>query len=126
VELGTSGLRVQTLDMPYQNSPVTADVVASYLQSIASDNTRGAHRVYFHANKSAALMLAAMTGLISTRWTLEETQTALFGDYFVNGRKRTISLGNRLDVEWLVVPAGTAGAWVLGTSALDTSTVLTV
>ena len=126
VEVGTGGLRVQTLDMPYQNNPLTADSVANYLQSIASNNALRACRVNFHANKSAALMAAAMTGLISTRWTIAETQTALGGDYFINGRKRTVSLGNRLDVEWLMSPAGNAGAWVLGTSALDVDTVLTV
>ena len=126
VEVGTGGLRVQTLDMPYQNNPITAASVCNYLQAIASDNANRACRVSFHANKLAALMTAAMTGLISTRWTIEETQSALGGDYFINGRKRTVSLGNRLDVEWLMVPAGIGGAWILDTSALDTTTVLVV
>ena len=126
VEVGTGGLRVQTLDMPYQNNPITADAVCNYLQSISSNNAVRSCRVNFLANKSAALMTMAMTGLISTRWTIQETQTALGGDYFINGRKRTISMGNRLDVEWLMVPAGNAGAWVLGTSALDSTTILTV
>lgn len=126
VEVGTGGLRVQTLDMPYQNNPLTADAVCNYLQSISSNNALRGCRVSFHANKSAALMTDAMTGLISTRWTIVETQTALNGDYFINGRKRTVSLGNRLDVEWLMVPASGAGAWVLGTSALGVDTVLTV
>jgi hypothetical protein len=94
------------------------------MQSVASTNNRGACRVNIHANKSAALMTYAMTGLISTRWTIAETQTALGGDYFINGRKRTVNLGNRLDVEWLMVPAGGSSIWVLSMSALDVDTKL--
>jgi hypothetical protein len=126
VTVGTGGLRVQMLDMPYQSDPLTADAVATYLQTISADNNRRGCRVAFHANKSAALMTTAMTGLISTRWTIAETQTGLNGDFFINGRKRTVSPGNRLDVEWIMVPAGTGTVWIMGTSALGTDTTLVV
>jgi hypothetical protein len=124
IEVGTGGLRVETLEMPYQNNPNTANAVAAYLQSVSSDNALRACRVKFHANKSAELMTAAMTGQISTRWTIQETQTGIDGDYFINGRKRTISLGNRLDVEWLMVPAGTEALWILDNNVETTNQVI--
>ena len=126
VTVGTGGLRVLTFDMPYQNNPLTANAVCNYLQTITSDNERRGARVNIHANKSSALMLAALTGGISSRWTLVETQSALAGDWFINSRKWKVSLGNRLDMEWMVVPAGSSPAWVLGTSALGVDTVLAV
>lgn len=126
VQVGTGGLRVLSFDMPYQNNPITADAVCNYLQAVTSDNTRRGARVKIHANKSAELMLAALTGLISTRWTIAETQTALGGGWFINGRHGTIGPGNRFDMEWTVVPAGSTPAWILDTSALGTNTVLTV
>lgn len=126
VEVGSGGLRVGKLDMPYQDNPNTADAVANYLQSIASDNTRRGVRIRVTANKSAAAMAFALTGNISTRWTVAETLTGLSGDHFVNGRKRTMSLGNLLTVEALMVPAGSSTTWVLGTSALGTDTKLAV
>lgn len=103
-EAGTSGQRVLQMDMPYQDDPSEALILATTLQPIASDNTRRGCRVKFHANKSAALMAAAQTGLISTRWTIAEDQTALNSDFFIAGCKRTVSLGARLDVEWLCRP----------------------
>lgn len=126
VEVGTGGLRVQKLTMPYQNNPNTADAVANYLQSAASDNERRGCRVKIHANKSAALMAAVIAGTVSTRWTLAETQTGLSGDFFINSRRWSIGMGGRLDVEWLLVPAGSSPAWVLDTSALDSTAVLVV
>jgi hypothetical protein len=101
---GTGGLRVLSVDMAYESSRDMADSLAATLQPLASSNTRRSCRVKFHANKSAALMAAAQTGLISTRWTIAETQTALSSDFFIAGVKRTIGPGNRLDVEWLMRP----------------------
>ena len=126
VTAGTPGLRVLNFDMPYQSNILVADSVCFYLQSITGDNTRRGAVVKIHANKSAALMLASMTGGISSRWTLAETQTALGGDWFVNGRRWKISLGNRKDMEWYVVPASADALWILGTSALDVNTRLGV
>jgi hypothetical protein len=103
-ELGTGGLRVLTVDMAYESDQAMAESLAATLQPLASSNTRRSCRVGFHANKSAALMVAAQTGLISTRWTISETQTALNSDFFIAGVKRTIGPGNRLDVEWLMRP----------------------
>jgi hypothetical protein len=126
VEQGTGGLRVLTLDMPYQTNGNVADSVCTSLQVTAADNNRRACRVTIHANKSADLMTAAMTGLISTRWTVIETQTGLSGDYFINGRKRTVEMGNKLTVEWILVLASNVSAWILETSALDTNTILAI
>jgi hypothetical protein len=67
-----------------------------------------------------------MTGGISTRWTFVEGQTALASDWFINGRRGKISLGNRLDMELYVVPASADAVWVLGTSALDVDTRLAI
>jgi hypothetical protein len=106
-EAGTGGLRIQALEMPYESDPLSANTMATALQAIASSNTRRGCRVKFHANKSAALMWAGLTGYISyQRWTIEETQAHIIGDYFINGTKQTISMGNRLDVEWLCEPVG--------------------
>jgi len=103
-EAGTGGLRVLTVDMAYESNQAMADSLAAILQPIASSNTKRPCRVKFHANKSAALMAAAQTGLISTRWTIAETQTALNSDFFIAGTKRSVGPGNKLDVEWLMRP----------------------
>lgn len=126
ITAGSAGKRVLTFDMPYQSNILVANSVCSYLQSITSDNTRRGAVVSIHANKSALLMLASLTGTVSSRWTLEESQTGLAADWFINGRRWTVSLGNRKDVEWYVVPASADALWVLGTSALDTNTRLGV
>jgi hypothetical protein len=105
VSVGTGGLRVQSFDMPYQNDPQIADDIANLLQAMTSGHTKPPIRVKFHANKSDGLMTAAMLGNISSRWHITETQTGINGDYFINGRKHTLSPGNRLDVEWLMVAA---------------------
>jgi hypothetical protein len=70
-------------------------------------------------------MLAALAGIISTRWTVAESLTGLSEDIFVNGRSGKIGPGNQLNMSWWCVPAG-AGAWVLDTSALDVNTRLAV
>ena len=112
-------------DMPYQTNTLTADQVATYLQSVVSSVSRRGAIVSFQANKSATLMAFALAG-ISTRWTLSEGQTAMSGDWFINGRRGKIGLGGRFEMEIYVVPAGGQSAWVLGTSALTTSATLAI
>ena len=126
VTAGTEGLRVESIDMGYQTSPLVADAVAGFMQSVFDDATRRGAVVSLHANNDATLMLAALAGTISSRWTLVETQTALAADWFVNSRKGRIGLGGEFHMEWMVVPASGQAVWVLGTSALDTDTRLAV
>mgnify|MGYP007071579131 CR=1 FL=1 len=126
VTVGTEGLRVESLDMGYQTNPLVADSVAAFGQSVFDDNTRRGAVVTYRANNDSTLMLAALTGTVSSRWTLVETQTALAGDWFVNSRKGRIGMGGQFDMEWMVVPASGQSVWVLGTSALGTDTRLAV
>jgi hypothetical protein len=116
---GTDGLRVESLDMGYQTNPLVADSVADYGQSVFEDITRRGAVVRYRANNDATLMLAALAGTISSRWTLVETQTALASDWFVNNRKGRISMGGEFHMEWMVVPASSAAVAILGSSALD-------
>jgi hypothetical protein len=69
-------------------------------------------------------MEAALTGGISTRWTILEAQTATGAEWFINGRNLTLSAGNRLDVEWYCVPAENVLSWILGESELEIGTML--
>jgi hypothetical protein len=117
------GLPVLTFDMPYQSDPLIADSVANYIYSLISAGKYG-RVVRFHANKSTALMEAALTGGISTRWTILEAQTATGAEWFINGRNLTLSAGNRLDVEWYCVPAENVLSWILGESELEIGTML--
>jgi hypothetical protein len=103
-EAGTSGLRSQALEMPYQSDPAEVEALAIALQAKSSNLTRRSCRVKFHANKSSTLMTYGFYSIINYCWTIVETQTALGSDFFIAGVKRTISPGNRLDVEWLCRP----------------------
>lgn len=123
---GSDGLRVLNFDMPYQTSPVTAESVANYLQTIVSNLNSYGIGVRFLANKSSNLLAAALLGAPSTRWTIAEAQTGVTGDWFINSRRMTMGLGGRLDVEWQMVPASAESLWILATSALETGTRLGV
>jgi hypothetical protein len=112
--------------MPYQTDPLVADSVCDFLQSVMDDNSRRGAVVSFRANNDATLMTAALTGTISSRWTLVETQTAMSADWFINSRRGKIGLGGQFDMEWMVVPASGLAVWVLGTSVLETDTRLAV
>jgi hypothetical protein len=126
VEAGTDGLKVLQFDQPNQTNFNVAKSISGWLLSQVNDPTIRGARVKFLANKSAALMTAALTGYISSRWTVIEDQTGISGDWFINGRHGVMGPGGNFDMEWIMVPAGTQEVWVLGTSALGTNTRLAV
>jgi len=100
---GFSG-RVLNFDMPYCSDSRLARNVRDYLYLRISDTDYQGARVSFNANKSAALMAAALSGDVSTHWTIRETLTALTGDWNINGYECSLGVGGRLDVTWWVVP----------------------
>lgn len=123
----TYGDRTLDFDTAYQGNLLTAKDIIDYLYSKVSDRTaKRIRRCGFHANRSAAQMAAALTGEISTRWTIIEAQTGISGDWFVNAVRYMLGPGGRLDVEWTVVPAADEVFWVLGNSTLGVDTYLGV
>lgn len=124
-ESGT-GDRVLEYEAPYLQSKNTAVVIADYLKSKINTATKRIARMRFCPNKSAAMMTTFLTGEPGTRWTVQSAHQALDTDIFVNGVELKLTAGLMLDVTWCCLNASNEIAWILGTSALGTDTVLAV
>lgn len=123
-----SGDIVLKYEMPYEDNSNVAQGIADYLYSKLkrSANYTRVKKITFMANYDATHMLAALTGWPSTRWTIEEDQTGITGDWFVNGGRRKLGIGGRIDMEWAITPASNEVYWVLGVSELGVDTKLAI
>jgi hypothetical protein len=124
-ESGT-GDRVFEYDATYLQNKNTGIIIGDYLLSKVNAATKRISRLSWCANKSDAMLTAALTGEPGTRWTIQSAHQALSLDIFVNGVEWTLSDGLMLDVAWCGLNSSSETAWVLGTSALGISTTLAV
>lgn len=115
-------------EMPYEDNSNVAQGIADYLYSKLkrSQNYTRIKKLSFLANYDSIHMLAALKGWPSTRWTLKEGQLGINSDWFVNGGRRKLGIGGRIDMEWVVTPASSEVYWILGVSHLGTETKLAI
>ncbi len=122
------GPRRLTLSLPYITAPLKAkDRVLRALKDW-KDPKLVVKSVTFVANRSDALMTAALATEPGARIRLTESVSALANrDYFVNGVDLNISDRLRILCKWFLSPADTAVPWLLGNTTygkLQTATAL--
>lgn len=113
-------------DMPYQQDPLEGESFANYLRDQLATPKKRVARLMFLANKDQDMLEAAVRGNVSSRFRIQEGQSAIAQDYFINAWKMTIGIGGRVDMEWIPADADEQGYWILGTSTLGETTYLGV
>jgi hypothetical protein len=124
---GTYGQRVLTLDMPFQNNTNVAGDVGSYLSQILSSPFAHVPSVRFLANKSDALMAAAILREPGDRIALSETVSGVDAEFTINRVRLELQPGGLLWCTWGLEPASSQRFWLLGVagaSELGNTTVL--
>jgi hypothetical protein len=125
------GQRVLKIDMPFQTNVNVGQSIAQYLANILSQPLARVSAVTFLANRSPALMLAALDREPGDRISVTERVSGLAGQEFIIN-------GVRLEMQptsgpvliwctWYLEPADSTKYWFLGTpgaSELGVSTVL--
>ena len=113
--------------MPYNDSLDRAGDIAQFILNQWSEDFSTVEGVRFIANRSAALMAAAINVVPGNLVHLEETQTGLDHDFYCNMRAWEIHAGGRfIAVDWAVTPAVSAQVWRLDStelSILDSTTI---
>lgn len=114
------------IDLFYQDDRNVGQAIADFVQNERASIRYPVESVSFLANVSSALMGLALTGEVSNLLTVSETMTGL-DEAQVLIQRLTLELrkGSLLYVTLGVVPVVVgADPWILGTSELDTETVL--
>jgi hypothetical protein len=115
---------VLQLDMWYQDDPLVALDIATIVAAWYSVPQSNISEVTFIANKSDALMLAALQVQPGDLVQITETQTAINESFFVNGKRTVITAGGpggpNIKVTWALTPANQLlDVFILDQSALD-------
>jgi hypothetical protein len=122
--LGVSlyGLHHRSFDLPALSSLEEADDLARFELARRKD-PRGLVR---GLQVSGTIHLTQiLTRTLFDRITVSETQTGHSADYFIVAEEHTVDLGGaRHQVSWLLEPAAANTFWLVGTSHLDTETIL--
>lgn len=121
------GNRVFAYDMAYQNNTNVGADVANYLASVLATPFAHVQSVRFLANKSAALMQAAIVGEPGDRIALSEIVTGVDGLFTINSVRLEQPIGSLLWCTWGLEPASATKFWFLGmagASELGETTVL--
>lgn len=123
VESG-SGDKSANYDFYYLADPYRAKTFLTHLHVRSSAETDDVENVWFYADASATLMGYAMTLDIGDRVALIETATGLSGEYIINKVTYTITTMRSLRVDWELEPADTHSYFILNSSDLDGTDVL--
>lgn len=122
------GNKTLSFSLPYQGSTNVATDFANVILGRYRNPVSNISSVSFVANKSTALMTAALTCWIGDRITIVESVTGISEDFFINGVNYKIQSGGVLRVSWILEStAGVGGGWVLDdlvSSVLGTTTIL--
>ena len=116
-----------SFNLPYQGNVNTArdfatDILKRHFRPISDVSS-----VRFFANRSSALMTAALTCVIGDRVTINETVTGINSDFYINSVQYQVNPGGLLEVNWLLEPASVSQLWILDDlvlSILETTTYL--
>ena len=112
-------------DASYQMSPTVGDSFARHFLAVYQEAQQSAESVTILANKTAALLLAALTREPGDRLGLTETMSAISEGYFIQSVTLTITPRDVIRVRWGLTPASRITYWFLGTaggSNIGTST----
>ncbi|KAA3644564.1 MAG: hypothetical protein DWQ07_14185 [Chloroflexi bacterium] len=124
---GVNSGRELSFVMPYNDSLDRAGDIAQFILNQWSEDFSTVEGVRFVANRTEALMAAAINTVPGNLVHLEETQTGLDNDFYCNMRSWEIYAGGRfIPVEWAVTPAVSAQVWRLDStvlSVLDSTTI---
>jgi hypothetical protein len=108
------GEKTLAYSLPYGQSTEFAMGLARKLLADYKDAMSGADPVRFIANKSAALMTAAVRLDIHDRVTITEALTGVSADFFIASVERVIESGTLLTCSWMLEPCRTnasMGKW---------------
>lgn len=123
VESG-DGDRPESYDFYYLSDPYRAKSFLTALHYRASTEITHVDSVSFLADYDATLMGYAMSVDIGDRVTITEAATGLSDDYNINRVTYTIQTNGTLRVEWELEPADAHSYFVLDSSELDGTDVL--
>src|SRR5215471_3510409 len=125
---GSYGDQVMKIDMPFQNSTNVGQDVATAMADRFSMPFAQVEWVRFNANKSTALMTAALQREIGDRIALTETVSGLSAhEFIINGCRLEYTPERQLWCTWYLEAASNAHYFLLGTTGfaeLGTTTVL--
>lgn len=120
------------IDMAYQTDPNVGQGVADWVRALWSVEATGVSRLSFLANKSSALMTAALAVEPGQRVAVREDVTGITDvvdganvGYFVHRVRYSLADGGLLRVSWTLAPADRERFWILdevGASELDETT----
>lgn len=116
--------REVSYDFYYLSDSQRARGFLSRLLERVSESAPEVESVSFYADESATLMDYAMDLDIGDRVTLQEAATGLSGDYIINNVAYTIETSGALRVDWGLEPADTNDYFILDSSLLDGTDVL--
>jgi hypothetical protein len=111
-------------DFFYLADPYRATTFLTHLHARASSETSNVENVWFYADTNATLMGYAMTLDIGDRVSLTENATGLVGEYIINKVTYTLTTTRGLRVDWELEPADTHSYFILDSSLLDDTDVL--
>ena len=121
------GQRTYIYDATYQLDPAKGDSFARHFLGVYKDAQQSAESVTILANRSAALMLAALAREPGDRIDISETQSAIDEGYFIQSVTLTITPASRIVCSWGLTPASRIRYWLIGTagaSEVGTNTVI--
>lgn len=115
------------IDMVYQDDPSVGEDIAGLVTSWYAADQTDVDAVTFNANRDQDHMDAAFL-VPGDLVQINETQTGIGRNYFINGTSKTMTVYNVLMVTWYLVQANQiSSAWFLevpGFSELDSTTIL--
>jgi hypothetical protein len=114
----------ESYDFFYLSDLNRAEGFMSRLLTRSSASTPEIETVTFFADASATLMDYAMDLDIGDRVTVQEAATGLNGQYTINNVSYTMETNGSLRVDWGLEPADTSSYFILNSSLLDGTDVL--
>lgn len=129
-DTGQSDGQILNVDMVYQDDPGVGEDIGGLLASWYAADQTDVESVTFCANINADLLAAAFL-VPGDLVQINETQTGISRNYFINGTSKTMVAGDATDflyVTWYLIQANQiASAWFLevpGFSELESTTIL--
>lgn len=111
-------------DFYYLADPYRAKTFLVHLHSRASSDMTDIDSIAFYADANDLLMGYALLLDIGDRVAVIETATGLSGEYVINKVTYTIGQNRTLRVDWVLEPADAHSYFILNSSLLDDSDVL--
>jgi hypothetical protein len=120
------GEYILALDLPHEVSATFGQAVANYFLAAYKDPRYIIDGVSFYANTSSALMTAALAREVGDPVALTESVSGLSSSaHFIQRVSLTLQPVDNIYCAWGLAPRLDTGSyWILGTSALDTTTII--